>query len=642
MILSNHGIFGAGGGSVEAGLLPNEVSGLSYWFDTSQITSSELVGGSLSDGAEVSALIDKSGNGATLTPGSSFKRPTYETNELNGNPVLRFVPSDNLVGANTKYDFLHQGNTTVFFVIKTTSTGGQNLFDDTNGESSTSVGRAISISTTSRIADKSFAGTSGQNVFNSTSGNGAISANNWHIVVIRYSQNQYGSDHELYIDGNLIVSSQGTLTPSANTAFTTPKFFSNGTGTNGFSGDVAEFFGYNRALTDEEIYQISGGLNWGSSTTYAVQGLAYKYNLSVKKFPRFISNGATLSIGSDEQVLVTGVAPTLDYPCFPTMVYESSGNRFHLFYKHGSSHNGDADARIMYNRGTVTGIDGNGNPVISWGTPSVLIAAVAGYSLTNPSVMWGFNNRMILKFQLFQGAPGQEVVFVYSDDYGDNWIGYNAGLSPRFYPLMTTDFPPPNSMLATGEGIIYGTELWQPTHADENNTYVGGVYRSSDNGLTWTVNGYMFTSDANDFEEPVLLLRNDNLPLAFLRSGQLNTSSVKYTLDGGATWSTQQFNGFASDSKPSAAKFASGNIVVSGRLEPDASGRRQTLAFSNDQGKSWVIQNGDANHAGISMYASLVHHPPTNRIIAVYSYVQDSGTLTDGPTTMICKILSEQ
>ncbi|HVU80034.1 MAG TPA: hypothetical protein VHD37_01585 [Candidatus Paceibacterota bacterium] len=62
--------------------VPSDVSGLVEWLDASQITGK-------ADGDSVATWTDASGNGydATAVGGS----PTYQTNILNGRPVLRFV-----------------------------------------------------------------------------------------------------------------------------------------------------------------------------------------------------------------------------------------------------------------------------------------------------------------------------------------------------------------------------------------------------------------------------------------------------------------------------------------------------------------------------------------------------------------------
>lgn len=75
------------GRPVYADTLP-VTAGLILWFDASQITGK-------SDGDAVTSWSDVSGNGYSATTNGFFSGPTYETNELNGHPVVRFVAASN-------------------------------------------------------------------------------------------------------------------------------------------------------------------------------------------------------------------------------------------------------------------------------------------------------------------------------------------------------------------------------------------------------------------------------------------------------------------------------------------------------------------------------------------------------------------
>ena len=84
---------------------PAGVTGLALWLDASQLTG-------LSDGAMLNTWNEMSGlgNHATRTTGA----PTYETNELNGQPVVRFP-----VGNGASFSFPRMTNIrTVFWVMK--------------------------------------------------------------------------------------------------------------------------------------------------------------------------------------------------------------------------------------------------------------------------------------------------------------------------------------------------------------------------------------------------------------------------------------------------------------------------------------------------------------------------------------------
>lgn len=69
---------------------PTMISGLELWLDADQIEG-------LNDGDPVANWPDMSGNGFDGTQADGARKPTYETNELNGKPVVRFDGSDDLI-----------------------------------------------------------------------------------------------------------------------------------------------------------------------------------------------------------------------------------------------------------------------------------------------------------------------------------------------------------------------------------------------------------------------------------------------------------------------------------------------------------------------------------------------------------------
>ncbi len=235
---------------------PTDFQNLEYWYDASQLTG-------LTDGQEIVSLEDFSGNNKTLTPLSAARRPTYETNEINGLPIIRIALSKNLVGIKSDFNFLHQGNSTMFWLIKPTSNASTAFLFSSSENSTTNVGRTVRYITGLEFNDGVQAGTVSQTVFNFTTATDAIPVNEWSLVVVRYERGKSGDDAELFIDNDLILTNQGTLVPSALTSSVNPTFFTAASGANGFVGDVATWFGYSRALTNDEINKIVGGLDFG-------------------------------------------------------------------------------------------------------------------------------------------------------------------------------------------------------------------------------------------------------------------------------------------------------------------------------------------------------------------------------------------
>jgi hypothetical protein len=77
--------------SVPAPFAPDDIAGLQVWLDASQIVG-------LSDGDPVATWEDASSANHDFTQATSGFRPTYQTGELNGLPVVRFDGSDDWMG----------------------------------------------------------------------------------------------------------------------------------------------------------------------------------------------------------------------------------------------------------------------------------------------------------------------------------------------------------------------------------------------------------------------------------------------------------------------------------------------------------------------------------------------------------------
>jgi hypothetical protein len=97
---------------------------LVVWLDAADITSPP------SDGAELTTWDDKSGGSHDFT-GSGATRPTYETNEVNGLPVVRFATNDVLEGGDLSGIFPSAASLMIAFRLNVITTS-YDLFEDAN------------------------------------------------------------------------------------------------------------------------------------------------------------------------------------------------------------------------------------------------------------------------------------------------------------------------------------------------------------------------------------------------------------------------------------------------------------------------------------------------------------------------------
>ena len=98
---------------------PTDISGLAFWVKADSIVSG--------DGGAIATWEDSSGNGRQASQGTAGNRPTYETGELNGLPVVRFTATDCMDVAS----FTHPSEWTVLAVARTSTavSSGRRILD---------------------------------------------------------------------------------------------------------------------------------------------------------------------------------------------------------------------------------------------------------------------------------------------------------------------------------------------------------------------------------------------------------------------------------------------------------------------------------------------------------------------------------
>lgn len=130
------------------------------------------------------------------------------------------------------------------------------------------------------------------------------------------------------------------------------------------------------------------------------------------------------------------------------------------------------------------------------------------------------------------------------------------------------------------------------------------IYFSSDNGKTWTKGGNIYVPQARDYDEPVLVERNDGSLWALFRTA-LGAVYESFSYDGGATWTVGQRTNIKNPcSRLNIAKLASGNLVMA--YNDSSSGRLgMMVAISEDDGKTWTnklcLFDGRASYPAIAV-----------------------------------------
>lgn len=222
------------------GFDPSSVSSLAMWEKADAITG-------ISNGGAVATWSDSSGNGRDLTQATAGNRPTYQTNVINGKPVVRFA------AASTQYITNSTNFTTPVTVIYVgKQTGGSN-------------GRVLSSVANNWLLGY-WSGGKNQAYFEgwvSSVGTPATDTN-WHI----YSAVETGSLSTVYADGSQIYSNaSGVAGPNGISV----GCWASGGPTECSNVDIAEVLVYSSALSSGDRANIEDYLNrkYGLNNTTA-------------------------------------------------------------------------------------------------------------------------------------------------------------------------------------------------------------------------------------------------------------------------------------------------------------------------------------------------------------------------------------
>lgn len=232
-----------GNPTASATVAPNALSGLAMWLKADALP--------LADGAAVTSWTDSSGNSrnATLSQGT----PTFETNELNGNPVVRFTAN-----GESSFTFPTMTNIrTVFMIVKETAVAQHFLLGD---DSTYHFHRG----TGGILWDPKYASTNvrnGSTKLNGAAVNGTTTplGSGWKIISIVTAGN---------VEASRLSRDRTTVGRS-------------------WDGDVAEVIVYDRALTANEELLVGGYLAQKYALPVAYAGAA----------PSYTSDGSTWNGG---------------------------------------------------------------------------------------------------------------------------------------------------------------------------------------------------------------------------------------------------------------------------------------------------------------------------------------------------------
>jgi hypothetical protein len=217
----------------------------------------------LSDGDAVASWKDSSGNGNTLTQSTSGAKPSYETNELNSLPVVRFdkdaSPGDNLFSADLGGNF--EPGTGDFYIamvakFPTSSSSSQFVMTKANGLQ----GLTLFISSSNLTFKPQTVGGTTQSIVQNS-----VIDSSFHTIVCRRVSSTLGSEY----DGSAFSTDDGSKVNDGN--LNNDNSFNVGSSSTGgldTDMDLAEMLIAVGTLTDDNLQRITGYL----AHKYAITG----------------------------------------------------------------------------------------------------------------------------------------------------------------------------------------------------------------------------------------------------------------------------------------------------------------------------------------------------------------------------------
>ena len=228
----------------------------------------------LSDGDAVATWPDSSGNSRHFTQATAGLRPTWQTNEANGRPVVRFDGADDWLTNTTKADwrFLHNGSDwTLFVVFKTTAANPDRTCGilGNNGAASARIGRHLyyddrsGLGQNNRLHVLMTKGVGVSPILDYATNDDAFPAQTWALISSRFESGVGGDDHVIYVNGVAKASAEPANLPySALDATHDIQLGANGNAAGLAEGDIAELLLYDSALSNADRIQVEQYLAW--------------------------------------------------------------------------------------------------------------------------------------------------------------------------------------------------------------------------------------------------------------------------------------------------------------------------------------------------------------------------------------------
>lgn len=274
---------------------PTQLSGLVAWFKADSIGAG--------DGSAVSTWSDSSGNANDATNGGAAgTKPTYKTNIVNGQPVVRFDGGDGLIVANQAN--FNIATYTAFIVATYTSGTGAIMAKN-----------VLVANTTRRKLQFSFSNTT---TFTTSSGNDGTQFNTTISNATTpgiYVYTTTGDSAHIVTKNGTDTASTTTLNESSGNFNSSPLLIGSafGIGTEGYVGDIAEIIIYNVPLAASERLGVQNYLADKYGITNSVINIGSTATRTTASFRQIIPNTPTCLAFSGSSQAVTWASGLYNY-----------------------------------------------------------------------------------------------------------------------------------------------------------------------------------------------------------------------------------------------------------------------------------------------------------------------------------------